>query len=124
MYQRFEIIGRVVNLPEMRYTPDATPIHAVTNFTVAVNEKWGERENTVWVRVATWNGLAEVCNKYVSKGMLIFVEGRINVDYAGNPRSFIRKDGTAGASLEMTASTVKFLSKGERVESADEFVPF
>jgi single-strand DNA-binding protein len=118
MYQRFEVIGRVTNLPEMRYTPSGEK--PVTSFTVAVNEKFGDKESTLWVRVSTWNGLAEVCNKYVTKGMMVFVEGRIRPDTDGNPRAFVRKDGTPGASLDVTANVVKFLGD-KKTEGADSF---
>ena len=74
------VIGNVGSDPEMRYTPNGS---AVTNFSVAANRRYttaeGEqREETEWFRVAAWNRLAETCNQYVTKGMKIYVEGRLS----------------------------------------------
>lgn len=123
MYQRFECIGRVVADAEQRFTGEAK---AVTNFSVAVNEKRGERESTLWVNVSTWSGLADVCNKYVKKGMLVFVEGRLNASADGNPRAYTRKDGSVSASLDVNADTVKFLTDRKAAESygGDDDIPF
>lgn len=123
MYQHTIIIGRVGKDPEMRYTPTGKP---VTNFSVATSSKYGDKEQTIWFRVSTWNKQAEACNQYVRKGMLVMVEGRLNADENGNPKVFTKQDGSAGSNFELTAQNVKFLSKvgsqeHERPEvSADE----
>lgn len=106
------ITGNVGKVPEMRYSPNG---QAVTSFSVAVNRKWtddrGEHKETQWFRIATWGKLAEVCNQYVTKGMKVMVEGRLTCDPAtGGPKVWTRQDGTAGASFELTASSVEFLS--------------
>jgi single-strand DNA-binding protein len=76
-------------------------------------------EETIWFRVAAWGRLAETCNQYLSKGRLVFVKGRLNPDpVTGNPRIFSRQDGSAGASFEITASQVLFLSSKFEDESA------
>jgi single-strand DNA-binding protein len=101
----------------MRYTPSG---QAVTNFPVAINDNYtnsnGERvERTIWVRVSTWGKQAETCNQYLKKGRKVLVEGRLTPDPAtGGPRIWNRQDGTPGASFEVSASTVRFLSsRGE-----------
>jgi single-strand DNA-binding protein len=97
----------------MRYTPGG---QAVTNFSVAVNDNYtsssGERvERTIWFRVSTWGKSAENCNTYLKKGKKVLVEGRLVVDPAtGGPRVFTRNDGTNGSTLEVSATTVRFLS--------------
>jgi len=107
------LIGNLGRDPEMRYLGDGKP---VTNFSVAVNESWtgadGEKhERTIWYRVSAWGRLAETCNQYLSKGRQVFVEGRLRADpETGGPRVYERNDGSAGASFEVTAQTVKFLS--------------
>jgi single-strand DNA-binding protein len=106
------ITGNVGKVPEMRYTPNG---QAVTSFSVAVNRKWaddhGEHKETQWFRIATWGKLAEVCNQYVTKGMKVMVEGRLTCDpTTGGPKVWTRQDGTAGASFELTAASVEFLS--------------
>ncbi len=112
---KVEIIGHVGKEPEMRYTPSG---QAVTSFSVAHSEQFkdasGEtRKKTIWVRVSTWGKLAETCNTYVKKGMLVRVEGKLNGDENGNPRVYTKQDGTASASFEVTAFGVMFLSKVE-----------
>ena len=73
------IIGNLGSDPEMRYTPTGRP---VTSFSVATSRSWvtseGEpREATEWFRVVAWGNLAEICNRYLSKGSRIYVEGRL-----------------------------------------------
>jgi len=98
--------------PEMRYVPSGK---AVTNFSVACNRRWtnadGEaQEQTVWYRVSAWGRLAEVCNEYLRKGRQVLIEARLKPDPdTGGPRVFERKDGSFGASYEITASKVEFL---------------
>jgi single-strand DNA-binding protein len=117
MYQKIIIAGNLGRDPEMRYTPDGTP---VTNFSVATNRKWNnpdgtQNEETVWFRVTAWRQLAELCNQYLSKGRQVLVEGRLNPDReTGGPRVWTGNDGQPRASFELTALTVKFLGgRGE-----------
>ena len=84
-FQNHIIVGNLGADPEMRYLPDGT---AVTNFSVAVNQKRGENETTTWVRVTAWNKLAEVCNEYLEKGRPVLVQGsRMKVSHLPWPRS-------------------------------------
>lgn len=123
MYHSITLVGNLGRDPEMRYTPDGTP---VTTMSVAVDDSFGDAQKTIWFRVSVWRAQAEACNQYLSKGSKVLVVGRLNHDN-GNPRTFTRKDGSAGASFEITASTVKFLSSkgGAGGDSAprDEDIP-
>ena len=117
MYQLIIIAGNVGKDPEMRYMPDGK---AVTSFSVATNRQYtgsnGEQvKETIWFRVATWGKTAEVCNQYVKKGSKVLVEGRLTADKnTGGPKIWTRQDGTAGASFEISAASVRFLSsRGE-----------
>ncbi|MEP0805780.1 MAG: single-stranded DNA-binding protein [Chloroflexota bacterium] len=121
MYHTLIIVGNVGKDPEMRYTPSG---QAVTSFSLASNRQYtagnGEQiKETIWFRVTTWGKQAEVCNQYVKKGMKVLVEGRLTPDKAtGGPRIWTKQDGTAGASFEVTANTVRFLSsRGEGGEA-------
>ena len=123
MYHKITIVGHLGRDPEMRYTQDGTP---VTNFSVATSRRWNrpdgtQVDETVWFRVSAWKRLAEICNEYLQKGRLVLIEGRLRPDDRGNPRVFTRNDGTAGASFEVTALTVKFL--GGRGEAPPAEVP-
>ena len=100
------IIGNVGRDPEMRYTPNGNP---VTSFSVATSRRYttqGEqREETEWFRVSVWNRLAETCNQYVTKGMKVFVEGRLSSN------EWVGQDGEKRFGLDITASEVKFLNR-------------
>lgn len=116
MYHTLIIAGNVGKDPEMRYTPSG---QAVTSFSVATNRQYttgnGEQvKETIWFRISTWGKTAETCNQYVKKGMKVLVEGRLTPDKAtGGPRIWTKQDGSAGASFEVTASTVRFLSRSD-----------
>ena len=100
------IIGNLGKDPEMRFTPNGNP---VTSFTVATNQRYtttaGEqREETEWFTVVAWNKLAEQCNQYLSKGQMVYVEGRLH------SRTWDGQDGQKHFVNEIVASTVRFLS--------------
>lgn len=118
--QRIDIIGNLGGDPEMRIIADGKP---VTNFTVAVNTKSGDKEYTDWFRVSVWGKLAEICNKYLHKGSLVSLAGRMN-----KPKPFQRKDGEWDASLEMTAFEMLMLGSRSDSESAapvkEDEIPF
>jgi single-strand DNA-binding protein len=114
VYHKLVIVGNLGRDPEMRYTPDGTP---VTTFSVATNRKWtsqdgSQGEETVWFRITAWRRLAETCNQYLQKGRQVLIEGRLQPDKAtGGPRIWTGNDGTSRSSYEVTAQTVKFLGR-------------
>ena len=116
MFHTLLIVGNVGKDPEMRYTPSG---QAVTSFSVATNRQYttgnGEQaKETIWFRISTWGKTAETCNQYVKKGMKVLVEGRLTPDKTtGGPRIWTKQDGSAGASFEVTANTVRFLSRAD-----------
>jgi len=116
MYQKILIIGNLGGDPEMRYTPTG---QAVTNFSVATNRQYtasdGQQvKETVWFRVSAWGRQAETCNQFLKRGSRVLVEGRLNADPAtGGPRVWTKQDGSPGASFEITAQTVRFLSTAQ-----------
>ena len=114
MYQSVTVIGHLGRDPEMRYTSSGVP---VTNFSVATSRKWTDaagaaQEKTTWFKVSAWRKLAEVCNQYLHKGQLVMVEGEVDAS------AWTGQYGAAKATLELTARTVKFLSRGEAQEAA------
>ena len=67
MYHKITIVGYLGRDPDMRYTPNGSP---VTNFSVATSRKWknadgSQGEETTWFRVTTWLRMAEVCNQFL-----------------------------------------------------------
>lgn len=103
------LIGHVGREPEMRYTPNGS---AVANFTVATNSYYtnktsGEKEETTeWHNVIVWQKLAENCNQYLTKGQLVYVEGRLQT------RSWEDDQGGKRQKTEIVANSVLFLTKG------------
>lgn len=120
MYQTIIIVGNVGRDPEMRYTPSG---QAVTSFSIATNRQYNNNngetiKETIWFRVSAWGKTGETCNQYLKKGSKVLVEGRLTADpTTGSPRVFQRKDGTYGASFEVSAQTVRFLSTRNENES-------
>lgn len=104
-YQQITIVGNVGREPELRYISSGT---AVTDFSVAVTTrgKVGDtwQDVTTWYRVTCWGKLAETVAQYVQKGkQVLVVADRIEV------QAYMRKDGQPGASIDITAQTVRFL---------------
>ncbi|MGH9776096.1 MAG: single-stranded DNA-binding protein [Candidatus Acidiferrales bacterium] len=87
------LVGRLGRDPETRYTASG---QAVCNFTMATDESFknraGERQKrTEWHRIVIWGKLAEIAQQYLKKGMMVFIEGRIQSrewdDRSGNKRT-------------------------------------
>ena len=117
MYQQLIIVGNLGKDPEMRYTPSGTP---VTSMNIATNRKYTGSDGqvvkeTTWFRVSVFGKMAETCAQYLKKGSAVLVEGRLTPDKnSGGPRTYQRQDGTMGATYEVFANNVRFLSsKGE-----------
>jgi len=114
MYHKIILIGSLGRDPEMRYTPDGTPI---TSFAVATDKRWTDQsgqqqQRTVWFRVTAWRRQAEICSQYLSKGKLVMVEGTL-----GEPKPYQSRDGEWRASLDVQADAVRFLSGRDEGES-------
>jgi single-strand DNA-binding protein len=114
VYQQCIIIGNLGRDPEMRYTPDGTP---VTDFSVAVGRSWTGRDgqkhdDTVWFKVTCWNKLAETTNQYLKKGRQVMVMGEVKAS------AFMGQDGQPRASLDLRARDVRFIGTREGGEGA------
>ncbi|MDA1256609.1 MAG: single-stranded DNA-binding protein [Chloroflexi bacterium] len=110
------MIGNVGTDPEMRYTPSGS---AVTDFRLAVSRRYSTRdgnqqEETEWFTVTAWERLADTVNQYVTKGMKVYVEGRLK------SRSYQGNDGQMRFSNEINAQTVQFLDRGGAAQWDDE----
>ena len=100
------IVGNLGQDPETRYMPSGS---AVTNFTVATNESWKDKqtgeqkERTEWHRVSMFNRLAEVAAEYLRKGSQVYIEGKLRT------RKWQGKDGSDRYTTEIIADEMQML---------------
>jgi len=104
-FNKITIVGYLGRDPELRYTPDGTP---VCDFSVATTErrkdKSGEPQDiTTWFRVTAWRRLAEIAGQYLTKGKQVYVEGRLT------QREWQDRDGATRYSLDVNATDLHFL---------------
>ena len=116
---RVELIGRITRDPELRYTGSNI---ATTRFTLAVNRPFqgqnGE-QGTDFINIVVWRKQAENVKKYVSKGSLVAVEGRIQT-------GSYEKDGQRIYTTDVVADSVQFLetkSQSQNRVSTDDVTP-
>jgi single-strand DNA-binding protein len=101
------LVGRLGRDPETRYTSGG---QAVANFTLATDETYkdrsGERQKrTEWHRIVLWGKLAEITQQYLKKGMLVYVEGRIQTRQWEDKR-----DGQKKSTTEIVANVMRMLT--------------
>jgi len=99
------LMGNLTRDPQLSYTPNQT---AVVDFGLAVNRKWtGQdgnlREETCFVDCRAFGRQAENINKYLSKGRLVLVEGRLTFN------SWTAQDGTRRSKHRVTVENFQFL---------------
>jgi single-strand DNA-binding protein len=108
---RVTLIGNLTRDPELRYTPQGTP---VCTFGLATNRSWqpsagGERqEETEFHRIVSWNKLAELCNELLFKGRKVYLEGRIQT------RSWTDAQGTEKTTTEIVIDNMIVLDNRHR----------
>ena len=115
---RVQLIGRLGRDPEGKFTPTGKK---VTHFSLAVSQRWktaGEsKEYTEWVNIEAWGRLGEVCQEYLTKGSLVYIEGRLKTE------KYEDKGGDTKYFTKVVALTLQFLDKRDREEpmmAADE----
>ncbi|OLE51043.1 MAG: hypothetical protein AUG51_25070 [Acidobacteria bacterium 13_1_20CM_3_53_8] len=111
-FNKIILVGNLGRDPELRYTPQGTP---VCNFTVATNEKRKDRSGemqdvTTWFRVTLWGRQAETASQFLTKGRSVYVEGRLRVE------EWQDRDGKQRYTLEVHATDLQFLGGGRSEE--------
>jgi single-strand DNA-binding protein len=104
LLNRVVLIGRLTRDPELRYTPAGGV--AVTTFTLAVNRRFraeGKQREADFIPVVAWQKDAENCAKFLVKGSLVAVEGRLQL------RSYEDREGQRRNVAEVVAEHVQFL---------------
>jgi single-strand DNA-binding protein len=104
-FNKIIIVGYLGRDAELRYTPQGT---AVCNFSVATTErrkdKSGEFQDvTTWFNVSLWGNRAETTSQYLTKGKLVYIEGRLT------QRDYQDRDGNTRTSLDVNASELQFI---------------
>jgi single-strand DNA-binding protein len=118
MLNRCELIGRLGQDPEIRYTQDGA---CIANVSVATTESYKDKagkrqEKTEWHRIAAFGKLAEIIRDYCHKGQLVYLAGKIRT------RKWTDKEGQERYTTEIVANEMKMLSKpeGKVAESSDQ----
>ena len=109
---RVQLIGRLGKDPEGKFTPTGK---RVAHFSVAISNRWNSREGdakeyTEWVNVEAWGRLGEVCQEYLKKGSLVYLEGRLKTE------KYEDKEGETKYFTKVVALSLQFLDKKEKDE--------
>lgn len=102
------LIGRLTRDPELRYTNGSQM--AIAKFSLAIDRpsRQGEEKKTDFPRVTVFGKQAENCEKYLAKGRLVSVQGRLQTG------SYQDKDGKTVYTTDVVADRVEFLEWGDR----------
>jgi|GEM_PF-2827486 len=115
------IIGYLGHYPQLQYTKNGT---SVCRLSVATDESYinknGENiKKTEWHKINTFNKIAESCHTYLTKGSLVYVEGRLET------QKWLDKDGRDRYSTEIYATSVTFLDRVPKTDAREEVgIPF
>ena len=99
------LIGNLGKDPEIRYTPDGSP---VAHFSLATTDTWTDKngtkqERTEWHNIVAWSKLADLSKRFLAKGRQVYLEGRIQT------REWEDKDGNKRRTTEIVASQMVLL---------------
>lgn len=108
---RVQLIGRLGKDPESKYTPTGK---RVAHFSLAISQRWNVsgvgKEYTEWVNIEAWGRLGEVCQEYLTKGSLVYLEGRLKTD------KYEDKEGDTRYFTKVVALGLQFLDKKDKEE--------
>jgi len=102
-FNKAVLVGRLTRDPELSHTPKG---HAVTTFGLAV-DRWGKEKETDFFDIVVWGQAAETVSRFVSKGKMVVVDGRIQIDR-------YEKDGQKRTAWKIVANDVRFLGGGRQ----------
>ena len=108
-FNKIILVGNLGRDPELRYTPQGTP---VCSFSLATNERrkdktTGENNDiTTWFRVTLWGRQAETASQYLTRGRPVYIEGRLRVE------EWTDRDGKPRHTLEVHATDMQFIGCG------------
>jgi single-strand DNA-binding protein len=113
MLNKVTLIGYLGKDPSINKTQSGV---SVTSFSIATSEKYKDKEGnmqdkTEWHNIVAWQNLADICGKYLKKGSLVYVEGKLQT------RSYQDKDGATKYTTEIVISEMKMLGGGSNNSS-------
>ena len=105
MINQVILVGRLGKAPETRYMSNNEP---VCNFSIATDETWKDKDGnrqqrTEWHNIVVYRRLAEICQQYLKKGSLVFIDGKIS------SRKYTGKDGVERTAYDIIANDMKML---------------
>ena len=103
------VAGHLGKDPETRFTANG---QKVSTFSLAVNQRKGKEEMTVWVRVTIWGDRFDKMLSFIKKGSGLIVSGKLNP-----PTTYVDKEGRTQVSLEMVAEMIEFSPFGKNDRS-------
>ena len=117
-FNKVLLMGNLTRDPQLSYTPNQT---AVVDFGLATNRKWtgqdgSQRQETCFVDCRAFGRQAENINKYLTKGRLVFVEGRLTYD------AWTAQDGTKRSKHRVTVENFQFLGSQAGANRAEQEV--
>jgi single-strand DNA-binding protein len=104
-FNRITLVGNLVRDPEIRYINSGA---AVCKFSLAVNRRSKQQEETDFIDCVAWDKLAETCNTYLKKGMSVLVDGRLSI------RSYETKEGEKRKAAEVVVNVMQMLDRANR----------
>ena len=110
MINKVILMGRITKDIELRHTNSGTP---VCNFSMAIDNGYGENKTTDFINVVAWNKTAEFVKNWFGKGRMIIVVGRIAT------RTWEGEDGKKNYATEVIANEVSFAGEKREETSND-----
>jgi single stranded DNA-binding protein (ssb) len=107
------LIGRLTKDPELRYIPESQ--NAVATFTIAVDRPMAKDKQADFIRITVFGKPAENCERFLTKGRLVGVQGRIQTG------SYKNKDGVTVYTTDVIADRVEFLEWGDKAPAGSGF---
>lgn len=120
-WNHVELMGNLTRDPELRYTPNGTPVCSfglATNWTYV--SEGVRKENVDFHRVVAWNKLAELCSQLLKKGSRVFVSGRLQYREWETPEGQKRREAEVVIEDMIQLTPRNGLVQTEETTSSDE----
>ena len=109
---KVELIGRLTKDPELRYTKSNIP---VASYTVAINNGYGEKQQTDYINITTWGKSGEFVTNYFKKGQAIGIVGRLRNN------NYEDKNGNKQYTIEVITEDIEFIGDKKQEETNESY---